>query len=337
MFFTLLRFSSTNTSPIQVFTDQSDFKHISQQSGIYEALYGVQELIDRSLAQSSATIKNWCIFADTILKIIKDCHVKEAANQAAEEAKERAETRRCDDACKARERRQEHDSDVEMMSVSSPRPSKRKPNDPVPEVAPEAKKPHLHPSIAWIESKYGIRGIAISPYNSQANSKIERPHWNVRQAFLFHVMWSDCITIQQRFGCSPYFMVTGAHPTPPLDLVGAARLIELPEGPLSTEELIGEDKLQWALKLQAKALAKHYNHMEEMREWVSTGKLKWAEQFKCEYANTIKECNFKPKDLSISQKYHGSKISKWENGSKILGFHGCPPVHKRWKLHSGRA
>ncbi|KAH0589258.1 hypothetical protein H2248_005020 [Termitomyces sp. 'cryptogamus'] len=148
MFFTLLRFSSTNTSPIQVFTDQSDFKHISQQSGIYEALYGVQELIDRSLAQSSATIKNWCIFADTILKIIKDCHVKEAANQAAEEAKERAETRRCDDACKARERRQEHDSDVEMMSVSSPRPSKRKPNDPVPEVAPEAKKPHLHPSIA---------------------------------------------------------------------------------------------------------------------------------------------------------------------------------------------
>ncbi|KAH0585678.1 hypothetical protein H2248_008889 [Termitomyces sp. 'cryptogamus'] len=27
-------------------------------------------------------------------------------------------------------------------------PSKCKPNDPVPEVAPEAKKPHLHPSIA---------------------------------------------------------------------------------------------------------------------------------------------------------------------------------------------
>ncbi|KNZ77906.1 hypothetical protein J132_03182 [Termitomyces sp. J132] len=28
---------------------------------------------------------------------------------------------------------------------------------------------------AWIESKYGIRGIAISPYNFQANGKIERP------------------------------------------------------------------------------------------------------------------------------------------------------------------
>ncbi|KAH0585677.1 hypothetical protein H2248_008888 [Termitomyces sp. 'cryptogamus'] len=63
-----------------VFTDQSNFKHISQQFGIYEALYGVQELIDHSLAQSSATIKNWCIFADTILKIIKDHHIKEAAD-----------------------------------------------------------------------------------------------------------------------------------------------------------------------------------------------------------------------------------------------------------------
>ncbi|KAG5348861.1 hypothetical protein C0989_007696 [Termitomyces sp. Mn162] len=131
-----------------VFTDQSDFEHISQQSGIYEALYGVQELIDRSLAQSSATIKNWCIFADTILKIIKDRRVKEAADRAAKEAKERAETRRRDDARKARERRQERDSDVEMMSVSSPRPSKRKPNDHVPEAAPEAKKPRLHPSVA---------------------------------------------------------------------------------------------------------------------------------------------------------------------------------------------
>ncbi|KAG5329856.1 hypothetical protein C0989_009235, partial [Termitomyces sp. Mn162] len=76
-----------------VFIDQSDFEHISQQLGIYEALYGVQELINRSLAQSSATIKNWCIFADTILKIIKDCRVKEAADRATKEAKECAEIR----------------------------------------------------------------------------------------------------------------------------------------------------------------------------------------------------------------------------------------------------
>ncbi|KAH0585259.1 hypothetical protein H2248_008501 [Termitomyces sp. 'cryptogamus'] len=63
-----------------VFTEQSNFEHISQQSGIYEVLYGVQELIDHSLTQFSTTIKNWCNFADTILKIIKNHHVKEAAD-----------------------------------------------------------------------------------------------------------------------------------------------------------------------------------------------------------------------------------------------------------------
>ncbi|KAG5736034.1 hypothetical protein E4T56_gene18342 [Termitomyces sp. T112] len=40
-----------------VYTDLSNFKHISQQSSIYKALYSVQELINHSLAQSSATIK----------------------------------------------------------------------------------------------------------------------------------------------------------------------------------------------------------------------------------------------------------------------------------------
>ncbi|KAH0582675.1 hypothetical protein H2248_010595 [Termitomyces sp. 'cryptogamus'] len=136
-----------------VFTDQSNFEHISQQSGIYEALYGIQEFIDYSLAQSSATIKNWCIFADTILKIIKDCCVKEAADQAAKEAKECAKTRRRDDARKAHECHQECDSDVEMMKMQINKLFTRfslfsLSHQPVPEVAPEAKKPHLHPSIA---------------------------------------------------------------------------------------------------------------------------------------------------------------------------------------------
>ncbi|KAG6875786.1 hypothetical protein C0992_002336 [Termitomyces sp. T32_za158] len=130
-----------------VFSDQADFDRISQQPGLYDALYGVQELINRNLAQSSATIKNWCIFADSILKIVKDRRIKEAAEQAVKEAKERAETRRHEDARRARERRQERDSDVEMMSVSSPHPSKRKANDPVPDTAPKTKKPRLQPSL----------------------------------------------------------------------------------------------------------------------------------------------------------------------------------------------
>ena len=31
-------------------------------------------------------------------------------------------------------------------------------------------------AIKWIEEKYGIKGVTISPYNSQANRAVERPH-----------------------------------------------------------------------------------------------------------------------------------------------------------------
>ncbi|KNZ73144.1 hypothetical protein J132_00979 [Termitomyces sp. J132] len=45
------------------------------------------------------------------------------------------------------------------------------------------------------------------------------------------------------------------HPTLPLDLAEATWLVALPEGPLSTEELIGSC---------ARALAKHHQHVEEI-------------------------------------------------------------------------
>ena len=36
-------------------------------------------------------------------------------------------------------------------------------------------------AVAWLEEKYGIEGIRISSYNSKANGRIERPHWDVWQ------------------------------------------------------------------------------------------------------------------------------------------------------------
>jgi len=35
-------------------------------------------------------------------------------------------------------------------------------------------------AVTWLEEKYGIKGVAISPYNSQANCIVERPHWDLR-------------------------------------------------------------------------------------------------------------------------------------------------------------
>ena len=34
-------------------------------------------------------------------------------------------------------------------------------------------------AVAWLERKYGIKGIRISSYNFRANGRIERPHWDV--------------------------------------------------------------------------------------------------------------------------------------------------------------
>ena len=108
-------------------------------------------------------------------------------------------------------------------------------------------------AVAWLENKYGIKGIRISSYNSKANGRIERPHWDVRQMiwkatggnptkwfwFFFHVLWADRITIRKSFSCSPFFVTAGVHPILPLDIQEATWLVELPGQMLTTAKLIG--------------------------------------------------------------------------------------------------
>jgi len=159
-------------------------------------------------------------------------------------------------------------------------------------------------AVAWLETKYGIKGIRISPYNSKANGRIERPHWDVRQMlykatggntskwfwFFHHVLWADRITIRKYFGCSPFFMTTGAHPILPLDILEATWLVEFPGRTLSTAELIG---------LRARALAKHRQHVEEMRNRVDVRKREWLLRYEKENQHTIKELKFLPGDLVL--------------------------------------
>jgi len=99
-------------------------------------------------------------------------------------------------------------------------------------------------AVKWLEQKYGIKGIQISAYNSKVNGRIERPHWDVTQMlskcrgphnlskwywFFWQVMWADRVTVRKRFGCSPFFMVTGAHPILLLDVQEATWLVKLPD------------------------------------------------------------------------------------------------------------
>ena len=164
--------------------------------------------------------------------------------------------------------------------------------------------PAYRSAIAWIEQKYGIKGIKISAYNSRANGKIERPHWDVRQMlykatggnpskwywFFFHVLWADRITIRKKLGCSPFFMVTGAHPTLPLDVQEATWLVELPGRVLTTAELIG---------YRAKALAKHRQHVIDMRARIDQNKREWLVRYERDNERTIKDYTFEPGSLVL--------------------------------------
>jgi Integrase zinc binding domain len=171
------------------------------------------------------------------------------------------------------------------------------------EIVTDNGKPFIA-ATAWLEQKYGIKGIKISPYNSRANGKIERPHWDVRQMlykatdghtnkwfwFFYHVMWADRISVRKGLGCSPYFIATGAHPILPLDLQEATWLVQLPDRILTTEELIG---------YRARALAKHREHVEEMRIRIDKAKKDAAFRYYMEHVATIKTYAFVPGDLIL--------------------------------------
>jgi hypothetical protein len=157
----------------------------------------------------------------------------------------------------------------------------------------------------WIEAKWGIKHITISAYNSQANGIVERPHWDLRQMlykatgaanvskwywFLHAVLWADRVSIRKRTGCSPYFMLTGAHPVLPLDVEEATWLIKPPIGVISEEELIG---------MRARALAKHSVHVKQMRARVDKEKLRRLKAYEEDFKAVIKDYRFKPGDLVL--------------------------------------
>ena len=195
-------------------------------------------------------------------------------------------------------------------------------------------------ALKWIENKWGIKHITISAYNSQANGTIERPHWDIRQMlykatganntsrwywFLHAVLWADRTSIRKRMGCSPYFMLTGAHPVLPLDLTEATWLVEPPVGIISEEEHIG---------MRARALVKHKVHVEEMRQRVDESKLKRMAEYEEKFKAVIKDFKFEPGDLvllrntaiensldkKMKPRYEGPKIvvRRNMNGTYIL-------------------
>lgn len=164
--------------------------------------------------------------------------------------------------------------------------------------------PQFKAAVEWLKEKYGIPNIQVSPYNSQGNGKIENGHFSLRQAlykatggnpakwfwFFNLVLWSDRITIRKGIGCSPYFMVTGAHPILPLDVEEATWLVEVPGRILTDSELIG---------FRAQALAKHVQHVEAMKARVDHNKRISVRKYERYNENNIKNFDFQPGSLVL--------------------------------------
>jgi hypothetical protein len=172
----------------------------------------------------------------------------------------------------------------------------------IPEEVVTDNAPQMRAVLKWLEEKYGVRGITISAYNSQANGVIERAHFDIRQAlvkatggdlskwywFLKPVLWADRVTPRKGLGCSPYFIVLGAEPILPFDIVESTWLVKLPDRILTTEELIG---------YRAQALAKHRVHVEDMIARVDETKRVELKRFEKKYRHVIKDWKFEPGTL----------------------------------------
>ncbi len=82
-------------------------------------------------------------------------------------------------------------------------------------------------------SRYKVPIVRISPYNSQANGKIERTQcsyieaiWKVLQgdtyqwpSWLGYALWADRVTVKRNTGYSPYYLLYGQHPLLPFDVI----------------------------------------------------------------------------------------------------------------------
>ena len=165
--------------------------------------------------------------------------------------------------------------------------------------------PSFKAAVEWIEKTWGIKSVTISPYNSRANGKVERPHWDIRQMlykatgaantnkwywFLQSVFWADRTSIRKRTGYSPYYMVTGVHPILPLDAAEATWLTRPPDKVMTFEEMIGS---------RARALAKHRIHLIKMRARIDQDKLKRLERYERDFKAVIKDYRFEPGDLVL--------------------------------------
>jgi hypothetical protein len=107
-------------------------------------------------------------------------------------------------------------------------------------------------ALDWLSSRFGIRHIRISAYNSRANGIVERQHRSIRDSLVKacngdasqwpvvapFVFWADCATTRKATSLSPFYMAHGIEPILPFNITLATFLVPNLVKPLTTDELI---------------------------------------------------------------------------------------------------
>lgn len=164
--------------------------------------------------------------------------------------------------------------------------------------------PAIKKAMRYIEAKYGVKGILITPYNKTANGKVERGHWDIRQSlfkvcrgdpenwpvYLHEVLWSERITVKRSIGTSPFYAVTGCDPILPLDLDKVTWLVDIPDQAMKHSDLVA---------YRAKQLIKHKEDVKRMKERVTSAKKRAAEKYMEDYIHAMPEHKFETGDLVL--------------------------------------
>src|SRR5271156_1247729 len=179
-------------------------------------------------------------------------------------------------------------------------------------------------ALKYLEKHYHLKYIRISSYNSPANGLVERSHFDVREAIFkacdgqeskwsqsaYSVFWAERVTIRKRMGCSPYFAATGTHPLLPIDIAEANYLLPVPTSMLTTTELI----IRRAITLQ-----KRPEQLTKLQDKIYTARLEAAKRFEKEHAKTIKDFNFKLRDLVLVRNTAIEKALNRKMRARYLG------------------
>ena len=147
--------------------------------------------------------------------------------------------------------------------------------------------------------EYGIKQIAISPYNSQANGVVERGHFNIREALVklskndisqWPLMvqaacFTDRITTRRATGYSPFYLLHGIHPFLPCDLTDATFMVTDFKPGMTQTELITARTRQ-LLRLQ--------QDVERAKQTLSKSRIQSKAAFERKFARRIQRTSYEP-------------------------------------------